>query len=52
MKAKSLCDLFVLDKVDFNRILQDYPQFAEDLMKVAKERYNLVISSEELLAKK
>ena len=52
VKAKTLCDLFVLDKSDFSRILQDYPTFAEDLMNVAKERYDLAISSEELLPKK
>jgi hypothetical protein len=51
VRAKTLCDLFVLEKDDFSRILQDYPQFAEGLMKVAQERYNVTVSAEQLMAK-
>lgn len=51
VKAKTLCDLFVLDKSDFSRILQDYPQFAGEVMKTAKERYDVVVSAEQLMAK-
>ena len=51
VKAKTLCDLFVLDKSDFSRILQDYPQFAEEVMKTAKERYDVVVSAEQLMAR-
>jgi len=29
VKAKTLCDLFVLEKSDFSRILQDYPRADE-----------------------
>ena len=50
VKAKTLCDLFVLDKSDFSRILQDYPQFAGEVMKIAKERYDVVVSAEQLMA--
>jgi glucose-6-phosphate 1-dehydrogenase len=39
VRAKTLCDLFVLEKNDFDRILRDHPQFAEALAKVARERY-------------
>lgn len=41
VRARSSCDLFVLDKADFNRILHDHPQFAENVMKVANERYSV-----------
>jgi glucose-6-phosphate 1-dehydrogenase len=50
VRAKTLCDLFVLSKADFSRILKDYPQFAENMMQVAKERYDLVVSAEQLMA--
>ena len=33
------CDLFVLDRVDFEAVLQDSPKFAAALRKVAKKRY-------------
>ncbi|MCK4744189.1 MAG: glucose-6-phosphate dehydrogenase [Sulfuriflexus sp.] len=50
IRAKTLCDLFVLQKSDFGRILQDHPQFAENIMKIAKERYDLAVSADELMA--
>jgi glucose-6-phosphate 1-dehydrogenase len=43
VRAKTSCDLFVLDKTDFTRILRDSPQFASAVQKVAQERYNLTI---------
>ena len=52
LRAKTLCDLFVLEKADFSRILQDYPQFAGEIMSVARERYDLVVSAEQLMAAK
>jgi len=51
VRAKTLCDLFVLTRADFRRILQDHPQFAESMMKTAKERYDLVISAEQLFSR-
>ncbi len=48
--AKTQCDLFVLEKKDFSRILRDYPQFAEAMIAVAKDRYDLIVSNEELMA--
>ena len=50
IKAKTQCDLFVLRKADFSRILRDHPQFAETMTAVAKERYDLAVSSAELVA--
>ena len=39
VRAKTLCDLFVLDKADFNRILQDHPQFTAAIEQIARQRY-------------
>ena len=50
IRAKTLCDLFVLTREDFSRILKDHPQFADNMMKIAKERYDLVVSVDQLMA--
>ena len=44
VRAKTSCDLMVLDKASFDRILKDHPQFAARVAKIAKERYNLDIA--------
>jgi glucose-6-phosphate 1-dehydrogenase len=49
VRTKTLCDFFVLHRSDFVHILNDHPQFAETIMKVAKERYKVVVTSEDLL---
>ena len=49
VKAKTRCDLFMLSKTDFSRILQDHPQFAQSMMGVAKERYDVTVSADELM---
>lgn len=41
VKSITACDLFGLSKADFHRILQEYPQFADDLMSLARDRYDL-----------
>jgi glucose-6-phosphate 1-dehydrogenase len=48
--AKTQCDLFVLKRADFSRVLRDHAQFADTMIKVAKERYDLTVSSAELTA--
>lgn len=50
VRARTQCDLFVLTKSDFSRILQDHPQFADGLRSLAKERYDLALSNAELIA--
>jgi cAMP-binding proteins - catabolite gene activator and regulatory subunit of cAMP-dependent protein kinases len=50
IRAKTQCDLFVLRKADFSRILRDHAQFADTMIAVAKERYAVSVSSEELMA--
>ena len=49
IRATGLTDMFVLEKTDFSRILREYPQFAEAMLKVAKERYDLTILLDQLL---
>ncbi len=52
VRAKTTCDLFVLDKADFSRILRDHPHFAAHVLEVAKQRYDSSIKPEQLLASK
>ena len=41
VRAKTACDLMALDKASLDRILHDHPQFADSVLQVANERYNL-----------
>jgi glucose-6-phosphate 1-dehydrogenase len=50
VRAKTLCDLFLLDKTDFCRILRDHQQFAQAIKQIAMERYNKAVHSEQLMA--
>jgi CRP-like cAMP-binding protein len=50
VRAKTSCDLFVLDKTDFSRILRDNPRFASAIQQVAKERYSLNVHTDALTA--
>lgn len=50
VRAKTACDLFVLDKSDFCRILRDHPKFAQAVTEVARDRYHKTVLAEHLLA--
>ena len=50
VRAKTSCDLFVLDKADFSRILRDNPRFASAIQQVAKERYSVNVHTDALTA--
>ena len=50
VKTKERCDLFVLTKTDFIRILKDHHQFADMIIAVAKDRYDVAISKDQLLS--
>jgi glucose-6-phosphate 1-dehydrogenase len=50
VRAKTSCDLFVLDKADFSRVLRDNPQFASAVQQVAKERYSVKVDTAALIA--
>jgi glucose-6-phosphate 1-dehydrogenase len=50
VRAMTQCDLFVLRKGDFSRILRDHPQFAEGMTFIAKERFDIAVSGSDLMA--
>jgi glucose-6-phosphate 1-dehydrogenase len=41
VRAVEACDLFVLDKADFTRVVQDHPSLVGALRENARERYHL-----------
>lgn len=41
IKAVTPCDLFVLEKHEFERVLSDHPDFAATLKEQVRKRYNL-----------
>lgn len=43
VRAKTLCDLFVLEKADFLRILRENPGFSTAICQIAQERYDSVV---------
>jgi glucose-6-phosphate 1-dehydrogenase len=50
VRAVSYCALYTMDRRDFCKVLKDKPQFAEQVMQVARERYNLIASGNELMS--
>ena len=49
VRARRACDLFVLQRADFSRILRDNPHIAAAIQQIAKERYKLNIITTALL---
>ncbi len=49
VRATKSCDLFVLEKSDFSRILRDHPQFADAVQAVAAERYRVNVDTQSLM---
>jgi CRP-like cAMP-binding protein len=49
VKTKILCNLFILHRSDFTRILNEHPKFADVITRVARERYEVIVTREELL---
>ncbi len=49
IRAKSACNLFVLGRADFCRILRDHPHFAQVITEMAQERYQKWVSPDQLL---
>ncbi len=41
IKTLSYCELFVLYKEDFDKVLANYPEFAEEVKRIAAERYKV-----------
>ena len=50
VRATTYCAIYTLNKRDFNKVLMDRPQFAERLMQVAKDRYNVIVDASDLIA--
>lgn len=48
IRAKTDCDLFVLEQSDFKRILKDFPDFARTVLAVARDRYRITASADEI----
>jgi glucose-6-phosphate 1-dehydrogenase len=49
VRAGTACDLVALDQASFSRILNDHPQFADNILKVARVRYDLNLPRDTLL---
>ncbi|MDX8395075.1 MAG: glucose-6-phosphate dehydrogenase [Mariprofundaceae bacterium] len=47
VRALTYCALYIMEKNDFYKVLMDRPQFADHLLKVASERYNVVLNGQE-----
>jgi glucose-6-phosphate 1-dehydrogenase len=45
VRAKTSCDLFILDKTDFDKALKEHPEFAEALRENAKTHYGPAAAS-------
>ena len=52
VRAATPCDLLVLGKADFCRILRDHEQFAHAIAEIVRERYDRVVAAEHLMAAK
>ena len=50
VRASQYCDLFLLDKSDFTRVLRDRPQFLKTIMETATTRYNVTVQEDKFLA--
>src|SRR4029453_8635398 len=50
VRARTACDLVALDQASFSRILHDHPQFADSILKIARERYDLNLHRDTLTA--
>jgi glucose-6-phosphate 1-dehydrogenase len=49
VRAKTQCDLFVLEKTDFVKVLKAHPKFARSVLDTCRRRYNLSPEAEKAL---
>jgi glucose-6-phosphate 1-dehydrogenase len=47
VRAATYCELFVLEKADFNRVLRDHPQFAKAILDTGQSRYKVKVDAEQ-----
>lgn len=50
VRAKVPCNLFLLDRSDFRRILREHQQFADAIEAIARERYGCNVTAEGLIS--
>ena len=48
VRAKTQCDLFVLDKADLLKVLKDQPKFARSILEAYRHRYNREVDASEM----
>ncbi|MSQ69742.1 MAG: glucose-6-phosphate dehydrogenase [Betaproteobacteria bacterium] len=48
VRARTQCDLYVLDKDDFMKVLKDHPKFARSILEAYCHRYDLVVEAEQV----
>jgi CRP-like cAMP-binding protein len=51
VRARTDCDMFILEQTDFMHILKDFPEFAHSVLQVARDRYQITAPAEELFDK-
>jgi glucose-6-phosphate 1-dehydrogenase len=51
VRARTDCDMFILEQTDFRHILKDFPEFAHSVLQVARDRYQITAPAEELFDK-
>ena len=47
VRAITDCDVFVLNRADFSKVLKDHPQFAQSIVEVACDRYKVAVPTAE-----
>ncbi len=50
VRAKTYCALYIMEKRDFCKVLMDRPEFATRVMQMARERYNVIVDAQTLMA--
>ena len=45
MRARTQCDLYVLEKPDFMKVLRDHPRFARSILDAYRQRYQLALDA-------
>jgi len=48
VRALTYCAIYTLDKHDFSKVLKDRPEFAARVMNIARERYDIIVDTQEL----
>jgi CRP-like cAMP-binding protein len=45
VRARTQCDLYVLEKPDFMKVLRDHPGFARSILDAYRQRYDQVLDA-------